>query len=140
VEQQAFCRAFRIGQQQETFVTRFVIRNTVDEMLYDLQEKKKKESIDTTIGDDVKRLDNLPLKDLLRLFGPDIDEDGKESIIDDEEESAENDTGEDGKEVIIDGKDESSDDAMDADGKEFIVNDEEESSENEDFLDASECF
>jgi SNF2 family DNA or RNA helicase len=41
-EQQCFCRMFRIGQQQDTFVTKFVVRNTVDEMLNDLQEKEER--------------------------------------------------------------------------------------------------
>lgn len=30
VEQQAFCRVFRIGQQKETRMTRFVVKNTID--------------------------------------------------------------------------------------------------------------
>ena len=86
---QAFCRVFRIGQEKETFITRFVIKNSVDEKLQALQQDKK-EAIDAAIGDDGKRLAKLSLEDLLRLFGPVQDEDGgKEFIlVDDEDEYA----------------------------------------------------
>jgi hypothetical protein len=89
VEQQAFCRVFRIGQQQETFITRFIVRNTVDEMLQRLQDQKR-ESIDAAIGDDGKRLEKLSLDDLLHLFGPNTDEGGKGFIIPDEDENFDN--------------------------------------------------
>jgi len=85
---QAFCRVFRIGQDKETFITRFVIKNTVDEKLQALQQEKK-ETIDAAIGDDGKRLAKLSLQELLRLFGPVQDEDGKQFIlVDDEDEYA----------------------------------------------------
>ena len=85
---QAFCRVFRIGQEKETFITRFVIRNTVDEKLQALQEDKK-ERIDAAIGDDGKREAKLSLQELLRLFGPVQDDEGKEFIlVDDDDEYA----------------------------------------------------
>jgi len=43
VEQQAFCRVFRIGQEQETNLTRFVVENTVDQNMIDMQAKKQEE-------------------------------------------------------------------------------------------------
>jgi SNF2 family DNA or RNA helicase len=43
VEQQAFCRVFRIGQNQETSMTRFVVENTVDENMVKMQERKQKD-------------------------------------------------------------------------------------------------
>jgi len=85
---QAFCRVFRIGQEKETFITRFVIKNTVDEKLQRLQEDKK-ETIDAAIGDDGKRQAKLSLTELMRLFGPVQGEEGREFIlVDDGDEYA----------------------------------------------------
>lgn len=42
-EQQAFCRVFRIGQKEETFMSRLCVENTVDERLVAMQERKEKE-------------------------------------------------------------------------------------------------
>jgi hypothetical protein len=53
-EQQAFCRIFRIGQKETTFMTRFCVRNTVDERLVRMQQRKQKE-IDEIMEDDGKR-------------------------------------------------------------------------------------
>jgi SNF2 family DNA or RNA helicase len=43
VEQQAFCRIFRIGQAQETSMTRFVVEKTVDENMVKMQDRKQHE-------------------------------------------------------------------------------------------------
>jgi SNF2 family DNA or RNA helicase len=43
VEQQAFCRVFRIGQAQETSMTRFVVEKTVDENMVKMQDRKQHE-------------------------------------------------------------------------------------------------
>ncbi|KAI4253837.1 MAG: hypothetical protein LQ352_003446 [Teloschistes flavicans] len=67
VEQQAFCRVFRIGQESETFVKRFVVKNTVDERLQQMQ-KKKAEAIRQAI-DDERMLDALSIPELMSLFG-----------------------------------------------------------------------
>jgi SNF2 family DNA or RNA helicase len=40
VEQQAFGRVFRFGQEEETRMTRFVVRGTVDENMIRMQERK----------------------------------------------------------------------------------------------------
>lgn len=64
----AFCRVFRIGQNSETFVTRFVVKDTVDEKLQKMQMVKGKR-IEAAI-DDPKMLEKLSLQELLRLFGP----------------------------------------------------------------------
>lgn len=53
-EQQAFCRVFRIGQKDTTFMTRFCVKNTVDQRLIDMQERKNKE-IDEVFEDDGTR-------------------------------------------------------------------------------------
>ena len=80
VEQQAFCRVYRIGQESETFITRFVVKNTVDEKLQEMQNVKC-ETIGATI-DDRKMLDQLTLTELMRLFGTvTVDEDEKALII-----------------------------------------------------------
>lgn len=49
-EQQAFCRVFRIGQEDETFMTRMCVKNTVDERLIEMQTTKQKE-IDGVMDD-----------------------------------------------------------------------------------------
>ena len=41
---------FRIGQHDETFLSRMCVRNTVDERLIDMQERKQKE-IDSVMED-----------------------------------------------------------------------------------------
>jgi SNF2 family DNA or RNA helicase len=51
VEQQAFCRVFRIGQASETSMTRFVVEKTVDENMIRMQERKQKEIDDVMDGD-----------------------------------------------------------------------------------------
>ena len=43
VEQQAFCRVFRIGQTQETSLTRFVVEKTVDQNMIEMQQRKQEE-------------------------------------------------------------------------------------------------
>lgn len=76
----AFCRVFRIGQDSETFVTRFVVKGTVDEKLQDMQ-RVKAEKIGAAI-DDPKMLGKLTLDELLRLFGPVVlDANGKPFIV-----------------------------------------------------------
>ena len=86
-EQQAFCRVFRIGQALETHITRFVVKNTVDEKLQLMQDDKQ-EAIDAAMGDDGTRLAKLSLGELMRLFGP-VQEDATHKefiIVDDEDE------------------------------------------------------
>ena len=83
VEQQAFCRIFRIGQPHATFITRLVVKNTVDEKLQTLQDSKQ-EVIGAAI-DDSKMLDKLSLPELMRLFGPvAVGEDRRPFILVDE--------------------------------------------------------
>lgn len=57
-EQQAFCRVFRIGQKETTFMTRFCVSNTVDQRLIDMQKRKQQE-IDEIMEDDGKRTSKL---------------------------------------------------------------------------------
>lgn len=74
VEQQAFCRVFRIGQQKETQMTRFVIKNTIDAAMMAMKDRKDKEIEE--VMDDAKRKKRPSIHDLMRLFGP-VGEDGE---------------------------------------------------------------
>ncbi|KAL6710401.1 hypothetical protein ACN47E_009347 [Coniothyrium glycines] len=67
-EQQAFCRVFRIGQKEETSMSRMCVRNTVDQRLIDIQERKEAE-ISSVMEDDGSRLKKMGIRDLMRLFG-----------------------------------------------------------------------
>ncbi|QDS73153.1 hypothetical protein FKW77_001974 [Venturia effusa] len=79
VEQQAFCRVFRIGQEQETSMTRFVVEKTVDENMIRMQERKQKE-IDSVMDNDQHR--KLTIPELLRLFGDvGADENGNPFVL-----------------------------------------------------------
>ncbi|KAK5748859.1 hypothetical protein LTS12_021097 [Elasticomyces elasticus] len=73
VEQQAFCRVFRIGQTRETTFVRMVVKNTVDAAMMDMKERKQIE-IDGAMDDSKGR--DLPVSELLRLFG-DVGEDAE---------------------------------------------------------------
>ena len=76
----AFCRVFRIGQNSETFVTRFVIEDSVDEKIEKLQDAKAKKI--AAVMDDPKMLGKLTLDELLRLFGPVVYENHQPIIVD----------------------------------------------------------
>ena len=43
VEQHAFGRVFRIGQKSETAMTRFVVENSVDQRIVEMQERKREQ-------------------------------------------------------------------------------------------------
>lgn len=60
-EQQAFCRVFRIGQKDTTSMTRFCVKNTVDERLIEMQERKQEE-IDEVMEDDGERIKKYVLE------------------------------------------------------------------------------
>ena len=67
IEQQAFTRVFRIGQDSETFIARFVVNESADGKLLEMQLKKN-----ALIGkamDDRSALSKLTINEILRLFG-----------------------------------------------------------------------
>ncbi|KAK5285078.1 hypothetical protein LTR16_004780, partial [Cryomyces antarcticus] len=68
----AFCRVFRIGQEYQTYVTRFVVKNTVDEKLQQMQVEKS-EIIEDALGDDGRRLKKYTHPVRLRLHDADLD-------------------------------------------------------------------
>ena len=80
VEQQAFCRVFRIGQEKETRMTRFVVMNTIDAAMMDIKERKQIE-IDEVMSSS-KGKEKLSVHDLMRLFGTiGEDEEGRAFIF-----------------------------------------------------------
>ncbi|KAJ9628043.1 hypothetical protein H2203_003265 [Taxawa tesnikishii (nom. ined.)] len=80
IEQQAFCRVFRIGQKKETSMTRLIVRNTVDQTMMDVKARKQIE-IDEVMSD-TNRPEKLSVNDLMRLFGRvGQDADGKPFIF-----------------------------------------------------------
>ncbi|CZR69452.1 related to protein RIS1 [Phialocephala subalpina] len=70
VEQQAFGRIFRIGQEKETYMTRLVVRNTVDMRMMSMQLHKL-QSLEKAMrdGEYNREQPNLSLKQLANLFG-----------------------------------------------------------------------
>ncbi|KFY99605.1 hypothetical protein V498_00610 [Pseudogymnoascus sp. VKM F-4517 (FW-2822)] len=68
VEQQAFGRIFRIGQMKETHVARFVVKNTVDMRILDMQKDKMAE-IDGAMIEAGKPLSPLSIEEMASLFG-----------------------------------------------------------------------
>ena len=67
VEQQAFCRVFRIGQNSETFIARFVVSDSADRRLTDMQLRKS--ALISQAMDDRSIMSKLTTNDVLRLFG-----------------------------------------------------------------------
>lgn len=81
----AFARVFRIGQEQKTYITRYVVEDTVDERLIEMQEEKS-EVISGAL-DDRSVLARLTLPELLRLFGSvAYDENSKPFILVDDDD------------------------------------------------------
>jgi len=70
IEQQAFGRVFRIGQEQKTSLFRVFAENTIDRRIYDMQEQKR-QAIDTVMGapGQEKAFWKPSLQEMLELFG-----------------------------------------------------------------------
>ncbi|KAL9072997.1 MAG: hypothetical protein Q9161_003219 [Pseudevernia consocians] len=68
IEQQAFCRVFRIGQTSETWITRFIVQKSADEKLMEMQLKKNA-LISAAMDDDKKMMSKLTVEEVMRLFG-----------------------------------------------------------------------
>lgn len=67
IEQQAFCRVFRIGQDRETSMVNLAIEGSIDDRLFELKALKKLE-IDKVMKDHKKR-HNVDLRTVLGVFG-----------------------------------------------------------------------
>ena len=79
----AFCRVYRIGQNEETEVVRLVVRDSIDMRLLEMQDRKMKEIAKAMDNTDV--LMSMSLEKLMSLFGEvRTDEDGLTFIYEDE--------------------------------------------------------
>jgi len=67
VENQATDRAHRIGQQNPVFVYRMITRDTIEQKIHNMQQKKK-ELADSVITDEASWLKRLSLSDIENLF------------------------------------------------------------------------
>lgn len=69
VEQQAFGRIFRIGQEKETYMTRIVVKNSVDMRML-AKQKKKLKGLNPHINDEEpNEKQGLSIEELANLFG-----------------------------------------------------------------------
>lgn len=84
IEAQAYCRAFRIGQERKVEVLRFVIKNSIDEDLINMQDRKDIE-VTGAIGPD-SHSKRATIAQLLGLFG-EVVEGGQNEFILMEDES-----------------------------------------------------
>ena len=86
IEQQAFCRVFRIGQKRETHIQRFVVENSVDDNMIEMQDRKTA-LVERVLGDDGQAREATSVNELMRLFGRvDTDEEGHQFIYAEDEE------------------------------------------------------
>lgn len=68
VEQQAFGRVLRLGQEKETYFVRLATNNTIDERILAMQKRKMK-GIDAALQDDGKVTKSLKLEEVAEFFG-----------------------------------------------------------------------
>ena len=68
VEKQAFCRCFRIGQEKKVEIVRYVVKDSIDEDLVNMQDRKTRE-IDSVMGEDIRHM-QTSFDVILTLFGP----------------------------------------------------------------------
>lgn len=97
VEAQAYCRAFRIGQDKKVEVIRFVIKDSIDEDLIHMQERKDIE-ISAAMGPDTQKK-RATITELLSLFG-EVREEGDNEFILVEDEEVQEDSDVDMAEIV----------------------------------------
>lgn len=94
LEQQAFCRVFRIGQTKETEVVHLSIRDSIDERIFEIKETKTKEISEVML--DHKTRQKMKLRNLLSVFG-DVEEDANGRLYFANDGGDDDDDGEQGK-------------------------------------------
>jgi superfamily II DNA or RNA helicase len=67
VEAQAIDRSHRIGQTKKVMVYRMVVKDSIEEKMLDLQERKKA-LVENLVASDAKAFKNLKKEDILNLF------------------------------------------------------------------------
>lgn len=67
VENQATDRTHRIGQTKKVQVYKMITKNSIEEKIYDLQQRKE-ELIDNMLSTKTKFISNLSKDDILKLF------------------------------------------------------------------------
>lgn len=67
VEHQAFDRVHRLGQTKEVIVRRLVVKETVEQRIRELQERKLKVA-DAAMGEGLGRVTRLGMRELMGLF------------------------------------------------------------------------
>jgi SNF2 family DNA or RNA helicase len=67
VQQQAFCRLFRIGQERKVEIVKIVVEATIDTYMIQLQEEKS-QNIDEAMGEKALTGRNTVLE-LMKIFG-----------------------------------------------------------------------
>ncbi|KAI9864786.1 MAG: hypothetical protein M1813_002556 [Trichoglossum hirsutum] len=81
VEHQAFDRVHRLGQTKEVIVRRLVVKETVEQRIRELQERKLKVA-DAAMGEGLGRVTRLGMRELMGLFGKVIrGEDGIDMVV-----------------------------------------------------------
>lgn len=78
-----------MGQKKEVFVSRFIVKDTVEQRILDLQRKKERIA-NAALGDGVgTNLGKLTQRELMGLFGNVVDGPGGLRIVANEEEEGE---------------------------------------------------
>ncbi|KAK8160923.1 SNF2 family N-terminal domain-containing protein, partial [Phyllosticta citrichinensis] len=68
LEQQAFGRVFRIGQNRACSLTKLTVQGTIDEEMIAMQNRKQAQ-IDSVMGDEKSEGKKLSIVEMMRLFG-----------------------------------------------------------------------
>ncbi len=69
LEQQAIARIVRVGQQQQTYVYRYIVRGTVEQRLYEIAE----DEVDAEVNEDVMQLSPNIIQSILVEPSPEFD-------------------------------------------------------------------
>lgn len=67
IEQQGFCRVYRIGQNRTSQLCKLVVRNTIDEKMEEIKRRKDLEI--NSVMDNPSLSESLGFNELLEIFG-----------------------------------------------------------------------